>query len=172
MDRWKGSDCRAFDCDRYASRDIDVMPICPNHAWQVAQHFMEALTEQARIDAEKAMEQAHEARERTHGNREDPVVYYARIGDYIKIGYTTRLKNRLRTLRVDELLAIEPGHADLERHRHQQFAAERIDLRRENFTPSQALYTHIAGLRAIHDLPHWAAVPRASKITTRRKETA
>jgi hypothetical protein len=98
----------------------------------------------------------------------DPVVYYVRIGDYVKIGFSTRLRNRLASLRADELLAVEPGGPELERQRHKEFSSERIDLRRENFRPSERLEAHIEAIRAEHGLPHWATLPRTSEITVRK----
>lgn len=48
------------------------------------------------------------------------VVYYLRKGDRIKIGWSGNLKARMRALRPDELLAIEPGclHQETARHHH------------------------------------------------------
>lgn len=172
MTKWQGSRCRAFDCDREANWDVTALPICYEHGMQVARHYeAEIVLMSARRLAEEA-EHAIEVQEVKRGNREPSLVYYARIGDYIKIGYSTRLRNRLNSLRVDELLAVEPGAFDLEQQRHREFGADRMDLRRENFRPSDALLAHIAALRIQHDLPHWAKLPRTSTITTRRKETA
>lgn len=172
MDAWKNKLCKVPHCDHYASREIDLLPICPQHAWELAQHFRPILTEAARLGAQRVAENQRESREHVRGNREPPVVYYVRIGGYIKIGYTTRLRNRLATLRIDELLAAEPGGSELERQRHREFTAERIDLKRENFRPSPALEAHIAELRALHPLPHWASQPRTSVISRRHEETA
>lgn len=52
----------------------------------------------------------------------DPVVYYLRFGDRIKIGTTTNLRTRLISVPCDEVLAVEPGSYALERERHEQFA--------------------------------------------------
>lgn len=79
------------------------------------------------------------------------VVYYLRLPDgLIKIGTSRRALERLSTHRrktgVDEVLAVEFGGRDLERQRHEQFAAER-EGRREHFTASDALMSHIQSLR-------------------------
>lgn len=76
------------------------------------------------------------------------VVYYLRIGDRIKIGFTTNLKQRVANLRLDfdAVLATEPGGRDQESRRHQQFADERYG-RREDFAPSDRLMVHIASLQ-------------------------
>jgi ribosomal protein S27AE len=49
------------------------------------------------------------------------VVYYIRFGDRIKIGTTTSLNSRLASLPHDEILLVEPGSYDLERHLHRRF---------------------------------------------------
>ena len=171
MTRWRGYECRVDSCERNASWDIKALPLCYEHGYEIAILYEEAIVTQRALRRGREAEQATAVHEVKRGNREPTVVYYARIGDYIKIGYTTRLRNRLATLRVDELLAVEPGGADLESERHQQFARERIDLRRENFRPSERLAAHITATRSEHDLPHWAKVPRTSQITTRTRET-
>ena len=172
MTTWRGSPCRAFDCENNASWDIKTLPLCYDHGLEVARVYEDAILDLRRERLGEEAMHATEVRERVRGNREPSLVYYARIGDYIKIGYSTRLRRRLATLRVDELLAVEPGGPDLERERHHQFDAERIDLRRENFRPSPALADHIEHLRDAHPLPHWARLPRTSTITRRFQEPA
>lgn len=54
------------------------------------------------------------------------VVYYIRRGDFIKIGWSGNLKARMRALRPDELLAVEPGCMHIETGRHHQFSAYRL----------------------------------------------
>lgn len=78
----------------------------------------------------------------------ESVVYYARIGDVIKIGFTTNLVERLRALRVQPggLLAVEPGGRDVERSRHLEFADERYGAR-EDFAMSTRLMAHIEALQ-------------------------
>jgi hypothetical protein len=78
------------------------------------------------------------------------LVYYVRIGDHVKIGTTTNLTARLNALQVDRipgaLLGTEEGGRDVERMRHRQFEADRIDSRRELFIPSSRLMAHIKTL--------------------------
>jgi len=75
------------------------------------------------------------------------VVYYVqRSSDgLIKIGFTTNLTNRLRTL-VREfgplvVLGHHQGHRGIERSMHKRFAADRVEG--EWFTPSDALLAHV-----------------------------
>lgn len=53
------------------------------------------------------------------------VVYYLRAGDRLKIGTSSKPRQRLAALRFDELLAFEPGDRTLEQARHREFAALR-----------------------------------------------
>lgn len=52
---------------------------------------------------------------------ERAIVYYMRIGNRVKIGFTTGLAERLRAIRPEELLAIEAGGYELEQRRHREF---------------------------------------------------
>lgn len=94
------------------------------------------------------------AEEREKALRGQVVVYYVRIGDHIKIGFTTNMKLRLSALRIDPdaVLATEPGGRTLEAERHKQFAAERVS-RREDFNPSRRLLDHIGKVRQEHGPP-------------------
>ena len=88
------------------------------------------------------------------------VVYYLRIGDHVKIGWTRSLGRRLTTYPPSaELLAVEPGGHGLETTRHEQFASLRA-ARDEWFTLGPALAEHIRTLQA--------AVYGASPSTTDR----
>lgn len=75
----------------------------------------------------------------------ESVVYYMRVGNRVKIGYTTNMKFRLAAVMPEELLATEPGGAMLEDVRHRQFA----DLRtsREWFKLEGRLAEHITKLQ-------------------------
>lgn len=83
------------------------------------------------------------------------VVYYLRLPDgLIKIGTTNRPLTRIaehgRKSGSTDVLAVEFGGRALERERHVQFAADRVD-RHEHFNPSPALMAHISSLReALH----------------------
>lgn len=64
------------------------------------------------------------ARQPDRGKR-DTVVYYFRLNDEVKIGFTKDLPTRAANIRHDEILAVEPGGLRVERLRHQQFAESR-----------------------------------------------
>jgi hypothetical protein len=74
----------------------------------------------------------------------EPVVYYVRFADRVKIGTTTNLGGRLNGIPYDEVLATEPGGYELEAQRHREFAADRIVG--EWFTYSDRLRRHIETL--------------------------
>jgi hypothetical protein len=71
------------------------------------------------------------------------VVYYLRFDDRIKIGTTGNPRGRFASLPWDELLAFELGNRQLERRRHEQFAAHRVP-RTEWFEWNAPLAAHIA----------------------------
>lgn len=74
-----------------------------------------------------------------------PVVYYLRFDRLCKIGVTTDLDQRLRNVPHDELLATEPGDANLERFRHRQFQS--LHYNREWFRYEGALVKHVDRLK-------------------------
>jgi hypothetical protein len=75
------------------------------------------------------------------------VVYYIRFGDRMKIGTSANPRQRLGTLRHDELLAFELGGRSVERARHARFARQRYD-RTEWFALDGELRAHVAALAA------------------------
>lgn len=81
----------------------------------------------------------------------DPVVYYVRFADRIKIGTTICLRGRIDTLPHDEILATEPGGAEVERERHMQFAEYWITG--EWFRAGPLLLRHVADLAEKYPLP-------------------
>lgn len=119
-------------------------PICLDHAIKL--HA--AMTEAVRHEIRYGNGAAGFTRERRALDKQS-VVYYIRLtgSDLVKIGYTTNLDRRRQQLRADrkEILATEPGGPTIERKRHAQFAAERVD-ERENFRMSKRLMDHIASL--------------------------
>lgn len=79
----------------------------------------------------------------TYGDAPDGVVYYARRGEYVKIGTTTKLRNRMRDLMPDEVLAVEPGSYKLEGELHKRFASSRLHPSCEYFSLNDELQAHI-----------------------------
>lgn len=85
------------------------------------------------------------------------VVYYLRFDARVKIGTSTRPRQRLAAIRHDELLAFEPGGRGLEQQRHREFAGLREGG--EWFTLRDVLAEHIGALRVEAPDP-WAAYDR------------
>lgn len=135
------------------------VPLCEAHyrvagmAWigdniELLRGVTEALPQEVMFDRVRREADVRRARARVV-ERAEGVVYYIRVGDQVKIGTTTNLRERMIALRVDgsDLLATEPGGYDVERRRHHEFADERYG-RRENFALSDRLAAHIERLRA------------------------
>jgi hypothetical protein len=75
-------------------------------------------------------------------------VYYVRVGDLIKIGKTTQLRQRLLNYPPgSELLGVEYGSGDIEAMRLHQFR-HLLAERKEWFRPGEDLLAHIATLKA------------------------
>lgn len=74
------------------------------------------------------------------------VVYYIRYADRVKIGTSARPRQRLATLRHEELLAFERGGRAVEQERHRQFADLRLGG--EWFRADEVLLAHAAALAA------------------------
>lgn len=77
---------------------------------------------------------------------EPAVVYYMRISDRVKIGFTTDLKRRTGEITPEEVLATEPGGYELEQRRHLEFS--RYRTRGEWFRYEGDLKEHIERLRS------------------------
>lgn len=74
------------------------------------------------------------------------VVYYIRSGDLVKIGVTVDLPTRIKSFNVPglQVLGTELGDKRLERQRHVEFAADRVQG--EWFTLSDRIKAHIAAV--------------------------
>lgn len=90
------------------------------------------------------------------------VVYYLRVGSYIKIGWTSDLEKRMRAYPPDSiLLATEPGTRKDEHRFHKMFAAHRTHGR-EWYAMVPSLMHHIEQTLARHGQPDpvaFAALP-------------
>ncbi|KQY76160.1 hypothetical protein ASD13_08090 [Microbacterium sp. Root1433D1] len=73
------------------------------------------------------------------------VVYYIRFDRRVKIGTSRRPRQRLASIRHDELLAFERGGRAVEQQRHREFAAIREGG--EWFTWTDELRAHVAALQ-------------------------
>lgn len=87
------------------------------------------------------------AEDRIAEMRQNPVVYYARFGDLIKIGTTNDLRTRMIAIKPDCVLASEPGSYEVEHARHRQFARSKAPAGREMFYETEDLTAHIRNLQ-------------------------
>jgi hypothetical protein len=103
--------------------------------------------------------------------REVGWVYYLRVGDQVKIGFSSDVRRRLRAYPPgSELLAVEPGDKKLERRRHNEFF-EWLAAGREWFEPSAELLKHIQDVVDVHgDAGHYAHSYRAPARLQERKQ--
>lgn len=92
------------------------------------------------------------------------VVYYARLGNRVKIGYTADLGHRMNSIQPEEVLATERGGPKLETKRHAQFAKLRVVG--EWFRYEQPLVDHIAALPPLPP-PEPARLPPGRGILSR-----
>lgn len=130
--------------------------LCVDHALEVYVEMQSNVSQHMRRLFKLMKEESESARQGPteyeiqlkQGRAAQSVVYYARIGDYIKIGFTENLQERLAGLRIDkeDIMATEPGGRAKERERHLQFADIRRG-KRENFEKTPELLTHIAKVR-------------------------
>lgn len=126
------------------------------------QHMLRKYPPRSPTVAEMKLERIEQARERVRQMdaerkarlEKQSQVYYVRIGDHVKIGFTVCIQERMASLRVDveAVMATEPGGRELEAERHRQFAAERQG-KRENFNPSPRLLAHIQQVLADNGPP-------------------
>lgn len=70
------------------------------------------------------------------------VVYFARVGNLVKIGTTGNVWHRMAQLGHPELLGVLPGAYDVERRHHQRFAQENV--KGEVFEASPRLLAYVA----------------------------
>ena len=75
------------------------------------------------------------------------VVYYIQFGERIKIGTSRNVRDRIKSLPYDRILAFERGGATLESRRHTQFREHRLG-KTEWFHINDELLAHIAEMTA------------------------
>lgn len=153
-------------CSAKLDEDYRV-PVCNAHLIRIGIVFHE-VTEQKLKDYRPFTPRSDEdlderAQKYMMAAHAQSVVYYIRLGNHIKIGYSTNMKARLIGLRADpeDVLATEPGGLELEKQRHEEFKAERVG-RRENFNPSPRLLAHIEAVLAEHGPPNITTYPKVA----------
>lgn len=136
-----------------------VMPICDEHAFRVhdeveagllAVQNARRLNRQAEADARRSRQ---EQAVRDSKGDAPGWIYYLRIDDKVKIGYTGDITQRMRAYPPGTtVLAVHPGTPRMERELHRQFAAHLVQGR-EWFRPATEILDHCAAVVAEHGDP-------------------
>lgn len=126
-------------------------PICGSHASQLYRHVAKILgdtLDDPTFRAAYYLDHVKRDDQRLTARAAQPHhVYYVQVGDLIKIGYTSALKQRMASYPPGKrLLATETGDRRVELRRLGQFAAYRA-AGDEWFHPSAELLAHINKLR-------------------------
>jgi hypothetical protein len=142
--------------------------LCRTHAIDVAaavlreqqihsmiEHIFEKQTSEdaVRLSEMRGKRERHEADIRSLRKDRPGFVYFLRVGERIKIGYSVDVKRRMRAYPPGcELLAVEPGDRELETQRHRQFAGSRTDGR-EWFRPTPDILDLVGEIVATYGEP-------------------
>ena len=147
-------ECCIPDCERLVPVHF-ALPVCPSCGVKIAAFHWGDPSLSLSVQRARQEKRDQEKARREAAYADQSQVYYVRIGEHVKIGYSTNLKQRISQLRLQPtaLLATEPGGRELEKERHRQFSADRIVSNREDFTLSPRLLAHIDALLAEHGRP-------------------
>lgn len=127
--------CVHPNCEAKRSSLVRV-PLCDRHAVDVYRKVKDALKPERRTG------QAQPRR----ADIVRGVVYFVELGDRIKIGFTTNLTSRLKTVPAERVLATMPGTMRDEQAMHARFESARVY--REWFTKSPELLDFIETIAA------------------------
>jgi hypothetical protein len=136
-------------CDADGAPDLPFA-ICSRHAVALYRRMHEMVAEARSNYREPALLNAVvrevSAERYAKANTKRHRVYYVRVGDLIKIGMTTNLKQRLSAYPPgSQLLAAELGGQAREAQRHREFS-HLLASRKEWFHPGPDLMAHIDAL--------------------------
>lgn len=147
--------CAYQDCTDRAT--YHGTPLCREHAAQVWKTFEDNESEEYRdivrgefkgLSQRRAAANAGEKTRKRYLSNRPGHVYYLRVADRVKIGFTTDLYSRMMQYPPNSvLLATHPGTPALEKDMHLRFAKLLADGR-EWFYPHEELTAHIDEVRA------------------------
>lgn len=124
----------------------DGKKLCIVCAWTVVEelrrvHNAPEITDLQRI--RHRQEHGKDGPRRTAIPRDPAFIYYARVGNLIKIGFARDVRKRMRDYPPNAvLLAVHPGTKEVEREMHSRFRPH-LARGREWFTPSDEIMAHI-----------------------------
>lgn len=146
-------------------------PMCIRHGAQLMA-FMHGVAEQVEaspVDIRMlVLQKTHDPRRRRDHLplRPTETIYYVQVGDLLKIGYSTNLRQRLKDYPPNRrLLATEPGGEDMEAQRLAEFSEYRSHGR-EWFAPGARLLEHVNRLRRSAGAPLIQRFARTEGIAT------
>lgn len=157
---WNPPSCAHSDCPNESG--YLESPFCGDCIWRLWAYLDATQPEQkkdlarkGRIDEIHRMEatlnqRATRVADRSRRERatEPGTIYYLRVGDLIKIGFTADIDQRMKHYPPNtELLAQHPGTRQTERRMHHKFLHHRASGR-EWFTPSDDITQHIEEVKA------------------------
>lgn len=167
---WMMPPCSISGC--YRESGFMGSPFCEECIWRLWAHIDSTQPEHKkemarrgriqdiRAHEEYQLKQAQSANERIReADRRDRsteagTIYYLRVGDLIKIGYSSDFEQRLKHYPPNtELLAQHPGTRKTERQMHHKFL-HRLSSGREWFTPCQEIDQHIAAVKKSYAQPN------------------
>jgi hypothetical protein len=124
-------------------------PLCLYHAMLMYEAVLHSpdvpvTSAQSKV-AERRQAEQERAKARARARGQQPGwIYYLRIGDRLKIGYSADVRERMRAYPPEsELLAVHPGTRDLEADMHRRFTGSRA-AGREWFRETPDLAEHVA----------------------------
>lgn len=157
---WPGCERRLVPLDR----DVRPIPLCLLHACDTQdrlKHDSKLLEQASAYSSRRSAERGETWTTESRKQRRDAElranepgwIYYLRIDDAIKIGFTVDIRRRLKEYPPNAyLLAVHGGTKTLEKELHYQFRGC-LTARREWFHPSDDLTAHVAQVVAKHGEP-------------------
>lgn len=140
------STCAHFGCMKDAQTKYRIgVPLCNRHMLSLMTELREI--EKAAVSEFVAANPRATKLAEGVAPAHEPLVYYVRFRDRIKIGTSTNIQARLRSIPHEALLGTEPGGIDVERRRHRQFADERTNG--EWFTATSRILQHIESIAGL-----------------------
>jgi hypothetical protein len=120
--------CSLIELGGFVNGGVDLTPQLVRHTVERNRRWY--LTNQREIGEKKA---------------KPAVVYYMRLGNRVKIGWSSNLAVRVATIQPEEVMATEDGGQKLEARRHKEFADLRVSG--EWFRLEEPLIAHIEALQ-------------------------
>lgn len=139
--------CVFTDCNADPNPELSA-PLCMDHAKMLTVQVM-LLTNTSVKTSSKRMAGTANVKKFTDPYSEDAksrngLIYFAQFGDRIKIGFSTDVTGRMKSIPHDKVLALIPGSFASERALHKKFDAIRITG--EWFANDPRLTSYIATL--------------------------